>query len=131
MTSSLVMRMHPDDIAWPIYSGWLVPWMRYRVSLLRSTFTRATRTPCTASTAPTSRNISAKLYHLHDFACGRDHQLPDLDHDEFPIGSPKVPENPDSLGLARSGEHCEVVGLRQRETGVQIRVCVVNREVVG
>ena len=26
----------------------------------RSTFTRATRTPCTASTAPTSRNISAK-----------------------------------------------------------------------
>jgi hypothetical protein len=34
MTSSLVMRMQPDDMAWPIYSGWLVPWMRYRVSLL-------------------------------------------------------------------------------------------------
>jgi hypothetical protein len=28
-----------------------------------STFTRATRTPCTASTAPTSRNISARLSH--------------------------------------------------------------------
>jgi hypothetical protein len=34
MTSSLVMRMQPDEMAWPIYSGWLVPWMRYRVSLL-------------------------------------------------------------------------------------------------
>ena len=33
MTSSLVMRMQPDEIAWPIYSGWLVPWMRYSVSL--------------------------------------------------------------------------------------------------
>jgi hypothetical protein len=31
MTSSLVMRMQPDDMAWPIYSGWLVPWMRYRI----------------------------------------------------------------------------------------------------
>src|SRR3974377_2111563 len=27
------MRMQPDEIAWPIYSGWLVPWMRYCVSL--------------------------------------------------------------------------------------------------
>src|SRR5215207_8820187 len=34
MTSSLVIRMQPDEMAWPIYSGWLVPWMRYRVSLL-------------------------------------------------------------------------------------------------
>ena len=34
-----------------------------RWALGRSTFTRATRTPCTASTAPTSRNISAGLYH--------------------------------------------------------------------
>ena len=25
MTSSLVMRMQPDEMAWPIYSGWLVP----------------------------------------------------------------------------------------------------------
>jgi hypothetical protein len=29
-------RLQPDDMAWPIYSGWLVPWMRYRVSLLPS-----------------------------------------------------------------------------------------------
>jgi len=29
----------------------------------RSIFIRATRTPCTASTAPTSRNISARPYH--------------------------------------------------------------------
>src|SRR6185437_9264279 len=36
MTSSLVMRMQPDEMAWPIYSGWLVPWMRNRVSLLPS-----------------------------------------------------------------------------------------------
>ena len=36
MMSSLVMRMQPDEMAWPIYSGWLVPWMRYRVSLLPS-----------------------------------------------------------------------------------------------
>src|SRR4030088_1777268 len=36
MTSSLVMRMQPDDMAWPIYSGWLVPWMRYRGSLVAS-----------------------------------------------------------------------------------------------
>ncbi len=26
--------MQPEEIAWPIYSGWLVPWMRYSVSLL-------------------------------------------------------------------------------------------------
>ncbi len=25
MTSSLVMRMQPEEMAWPIYSGWLVP----------------------------------------------------------------------------------------------------------
>ena len=25
MTSSFVMRMQPDEMAWPIYSGWLVP----------------------------------------------------------------------------------------------------------
>jgi hypothetical protein len=36
MTSSLVMRMKPDETACPIYSGWLVPCMRYKVSLLRS-----------------------------------------------------------------------------------------------
>src|SRR6266851_3270645 len=36
----------------------LIRWARGR-----STFTRVTRTPCTASTAPISRNISAKLYH--------------------------------------------------------------------
>ena len=30
------MRMQPDEMVWPIYSGWLVPWMRYRVSLLSS-----------------------------------------------------------------------------------------------
>jgi len=36
MMSSLVMRMQPDEMVWPIYSGWLVPWMRYRVSLLSS-----------------------------------------------------------------------------------------------
>ena len=29
-------RLQPDDMAWPIYSGWLVLWMRYRVSLLPS-----------------------------------------------------------------------------------------------
>jgi hypothetical protein len=23
------MRMQPDEIAWPIYSGWLVPWILY------------------------------------------------------------------------------------------------------
>jgi hypothetical protein len=34
--SSLVMRMQPDEMVWPIHSGWLVPWMRYRVSLLPS-----------------------------------------------------------------------------------------------
>src|SRR5438132_6539506 len=34
MTSSLVMRMQPEEMAWPIYSGWLVPWTRYNVSLL-------------------------------------------------------------------------------------------------
>src|SRR6266571_5454067 len=33
MTSSLVMRMQPDEMARPIYSGWLVPWIRYWVSL--------------------------------------------------------------------------------------------------
>jgi len=32
MTSSLVMRMQPDDTAAPMRSGWLVPWMRYSVS---------------------------------------------------------------------------------------------------
>ena len=36
MMSSLVMRMQPDEMAWPIYSGWLVPWIWYRVSLLPS-----------------------------------------------------------------------------------------------
>src|SRR5437764_14472897 len=34
ITSSLVMRMQPDEIAEPMNSGWLVPWMRYSVSLL-------------------------------------------------------------------------------------------------
>jgi hypothetical protein len=29
-------RLQPDDMAWPIYSGWFVLWMRYRVSLLPS-----------------------------------------------------------------------------------------------
>jgi hypothetical protein len=29
-------RLQPDDMAWPIYSGWLVLWMRYRVSWLPS-----------------------------------------------------------------------------------------------
>src|SRR5436305_14973151 len=33
MTSSLVMRMQPDEIDAPIYSGWLVPWIRNNVSL--------------------------------------------------------------------------------------------------
>ena len=28
IASSLVKRMQPDEIADPIYSGWLVPWMR-------------------------------------------------------------------------------------------------------
>ena len=28
IASSLVNRMQPDEIAEPIYSGWLVPWMR-------------------------------------------------------------------------------------------------------
>jgi len=37
--------------------GRLIPWARGR-----STFTRATRTPCIAYTAPTSRNILAKPY---------------------------------------------------------------------
>src|SRR5215813_4244019 len=69
--------------------------------------------------------------HLQDFARGRDHQLPGLDHDELPSGIPKVPEKPDSLGLARSGEHGEVAVLRQRETGVQIRVCVGKQDVVS
>jgi hypothetical protein len=23
------MRMQPEEIAWPIYSGWLVPWILY------------------------------------------------------------------------------------------------------
>ena len=31
MTSALRMRMQPDDIAWPIELGWLVPWIRYWV----------------------------------------------------------------------------------------------------
>src|SRR5215467_7096665 len=31
ITSSLVSRMQPDEMAWPIYSGWLVPWTRNRV----------------------------------------------------------------------------------------------------
>src|SRR5215475_1886007 len=34
ITSSLVNRMQPDEIACPIYSGWLVPWTRNSVSLL-------------------------------------------------------------------------------------------------
>src|SRR4030088_1382188 len=33
ITSSLVMRMQPEEIEAPIYSGWLVPWIRNRVSL--------------------------------------------------------------------------------------------------
>src|SRR3954452_15068114 len=33
MTSSLVMRIQPDEIEAPIYSGWLVPWIRNNVSL--------------------------------------------------------------------------------------------------
>src|SRR5262250_2997535 len=70
--------------------------------------------------------------HLQDFAYRRDHHLPGLDHNEFSIGIPKVPENPDSLGLAiRTGEDCEMVDLRQRETGVQIRVYDESRDVVG
>ena len=28
ITSSLVIRMQPEEIACPMYSGWLVPWMR-------------------------------------------------------------------------------------------------------
>ena len=27
-TSALSRRKHPDETAWPIVSGWLVPWMR-------------------------------------------------------------------------------------------------------
>ena len=67
--------------------------------------------------------------HLYDCAGRRDHQLPGLDHNELPVGIPKVPDNPDRLGLAvRRGEHCELVGLRQRETGVQICVGDGSRE---
>src|ERR1700736_3079613 len=33
MTSSLVIRMQPEEIDAPIYSGWLVPCIRNRVSL--------------------------------------------------------------------------------------------------
>src|SRR5215469_9652918 len=70
--------------------------------------------------------------HLQYFTRRRDHHLPGLDHNELPIGIPKVPENPDSLGLAvRGGEDCEMVNLRQRETGVQIRVYDDCRDVVG
>jgi hypothetical protein len=70
--------------------------------------------------------------HLQDFSCRRDHQLPGLDHNELPIGIPKVPDNPDRLGLAvRGGEDCEMVHLRQREAGVQIRVYDDCRDVVG
>lgn len=43
------------------------------------------------------------------------------------LGIPKVPFNPDILDLAVcSDDQGEVVGLRQRETGVHIRVCGVN-----
>jgi hypothetical protein len=42
-----------------------------------------------------------------------------------------VPFNPDILGLTVcSGDQCEVVGLGQRETGGQIRVCGVNHDVI-
>src|ERR1700733_4446202 len=33
ITSSLVIRMQPEEIDAPIYSGWLVPWIRNSVSL--------------------------------------------------------------------------------------------------
>ena len=33
ITSSFVKRMQPEEIDEPIYSGWLVPWIRNRVSL--------------------------------------------------------------------------------------------------
>src|SRR3954464_2408339 len=33
ITSSLVIRIQPEEIDAPIYSGWLVPWIRNSVSL--------------------------------------------------------------------------------------------------
>src|ERR1700753_2705590 len=33
IASSLVRRMQPEEIDAPIYSGWLVPWIRNSVSL--------------------------------------------------------------------------------------------------
>src|SRR5215471_14647010 len=70
--------------------------------------------------------------HLYNFACRRGHQLPGLDYNKLPVGIPKMPENPDRLGLAvRRGENREMVDFRQRETGFQIRVYDGSRNVVG
>ena len=55
-TAEIQARLGPYPDALPEVR--LIRWARGR-----STFTRATRTPCTVSTAPTSRNISAMPYH--------------------------------------------------------------------
>src|SRR5690606_4224848 len=31
ITSAFTSRKQPDEMAWPIVCGWLVPWMRYTV----------------------------------------------------------------------------------------------------
>jgi predicted RNA-binding Zn ribbon-like protein len=60
---------------------------------------------------------------LQDLAGGGEHQLPGLNHDDLSVGVPEVPEDPHLLVLAvRRGEAREVVGLGQREIGVEVRV---------
>jgi hypothetical protein len=49
-------------------------------------------------------------------------RLPGLVHDELPIGVAKVPENPDGLGPARSGEHREVAAQPPPATPLPSRI---------
>src|SRR5450631_3145603 len=65
MTSILRMRIQPDDTEWPIFSGSLVPWIRYSVSLLPSKRDKA-RAPSGLSGPPGNPPASAV-----GFKCGQ------------------------------------------------------------